>query len=69
MKELTGVDDVAPIVDDGSPQGSRLFVLWNPPLHQPQGTGEPPRSEKPELRKHEKRQNHQCDQVADHVHA
>lgn len=56
MKELTGVDDVVAIVDDGSPHGSRLFALWNPPLHQPVPVKEPGRLKKSGSSDH--RRNH-----------
>ncbi len=35
--ELSGVD-VVEVTDDGSPQGERLFALWNPPLVDERGT-------------------------------
>ncbi|CAN6470692.1 unnamed protein product [Victoria cruziana] len=30
--ELTGLESLEPVQNDGSPSGPKLFVLWNPPL-------------------------------------
>eukprot|EP00873_Tetraselmis_striata_P034434 jgi/Tetstr1/454698/TSEL_041584.t1 len=40
-QELLGVAEVAVIKEDGSPQGPKSFVLWNPPLSAPAAVAKP----------------------------
>ncbi|KAG0545730.1 hypothetical protein BDA96_02G387400 [Sorghum bicolor] len=37
IKELANLDEVELIQNDGSPCGSKYFLLWNPPLHMTEG--------------------------------
>ncbi|KAG8908600.1 hypothetical protein FRB99_004888 [Tulasnella sp. 403] len=38
MKNIFGVEDVEAITEDGSPSGRKDFIVWNPPIMDPEGS-------------------------------
>jgi ATP-dependent helicase YprA (DUF1998 family) len=38
FQELANLDEVELIQNDGSPCGSKYFLLWNPPLYMTEGS-------------------------------